>query len=537
MSVSTSEAPLALKTPKVVAGRPFSREIAAHFGDAVAHIGNVAEPRDAAVRRSVRRVSASCCAVRAPPSTRIDCSLPPTCARPPAASMLTCRSWSLTSAAVMPIGLHARRIEIDADLATHAARALDLRHAGHGQQPLVDRVVDEPGQLFLGHAGGADRVVDDRAAVDFLAPDLRLEDALRQIGAHARHRIAHVGGGAIDRRADLEFDEDPAPGPSVASEMMFLTLPILETEPSTFCSTCVSISVGAAPGTLIEHLHEGRGDIRIERDRQADERDDAEHRQHREQHQREDRMRDRPGGDASHGALTAAFVAAPAALRSCWHPLRRRRRRARPAPPAPLRRCAGRRRRSRPRARCRSSPLLISKPVGARAGDGDRAPLELVVGADDQHVAALLIAQHGGLRQRSRPTVAPAWMSARANAPGRRFWSDAGSAMRTMPWRVTVVDDRADLPDLARERLSARHRAAPCAVCPDLQSRHVLLGDLPAHFDLAVARQPEQRRAEPGSAICPTSAARVSTMPSLGATTRRALQPRCALRTAAPRRP
>ncbi len=48
------------------------------------------------------RRSASCCAVRAPPSTRIDCSLPPTCARPPAASTLIWRSCSLTSAAVTP---------------------------------------------------------------------------------------------------------------------------------------------------------------------------------------------------------------------------------------------------------------------------------------------------------------------------------------------------------------------------------------------------------------------------------------------------
>src|SRR5258706_363481 len=103
--------------------------------------------------------------------------------------------------------LHARRIEIDADLPIDAARAVDLRDAADREQPLVDRVVHEPGELLLGHAGGADRVVDDRTAVDFLAADLRFEDARRQVGAHACHGVAHVGGGAIDRRADLEFHE------------------------------------------------------------------------------------------------------------------------------------------------------------------------------------------------------------------------------------------------------------------------------------------------------------------------------------------
>ena len=47
--------------------------------------------------------------------------------------------------------LHARRIEIDADLAVDAAPAVDLRNAGDRQQPLGDRVVDEPGELLLGH--------------------------------------------------------------------------------------------------------------------------------------------------------------------------------------------------------------------------------------------------------------------------------------------------------------------------------------------------------------------------------------------------
>ena len=45
--------------------------------------------------------------------------------------------------------------------------------------------------------------------------------------------------------------------PSVAREVMFLTLPTVAIEPSTFCKTWVSISVGAAPGTPINTCTNG----------------------------------------------------------------------------------------------------------------------------------------------------------------------------------------------------------------------------------------------------------------------------------------
>ena len=104
--------------------------------------------------------------------------------------------------------LHARRIELDADLAADAAAARHLRDAGDVEQALGDRVVDEPGELLRGERGGADRVIGDRVAVDVHPLDERLLDALRQIDAHLGDRVAHVGDGAIDGRADLELDED-----------------------------------------------------------------------------------------------------------------------------------------------------------------------------------------------------------------------------------------------------------------------------------------------------------------------------------------
>ena len=51
--------------------------------------------------------------------------------------------------------LHPRRVEDHADLAVDAAVALDLGHAVDRQQPLGDRVVDEPAQLLDRHVVGA----------------------------------------------------------------------------------------------------------------------------------------------------------------------------------------------------------------------------------------------------------------------------------------------------------------------------------------------------------------------------------------------
>src|SRR5205814_467771 len=104
--------------------------------------------------------------------------------------------------------LHARRVELDADLAVDPAAALHLRDAGHLQQPLGDGVVDEPGQLLLRERARADRVEDHRAAVGIDALDRGFLDTLGQQHPHLGDRIAHVRDRAVDRGADLELDED-----------------------------------------------------------------------------------------------------------------------------------------------------------------------------------------------------------------------------------------------------------------------------------------------------------------------------------------
>ena len=100
-STVTSDAPRALKTPNVVATRPFRR---------VKERCSPTSSRTSAISSSrtfvplVRRICvlARSKAVEAEPSTRIACSPPPTCARPPGALRLSERSCWFTSVAVIP---------------------------------------------------------------------------------------------------------------------------------------------------------------------------------------------------------------------------------------------------------------------------------------------------------------------------------------------------------------------------------------------------------------------------------------------------
>ena len=67
-----------------------------------------------------------------------------------------------------------------------------------------------PAQLLDGHRGAFGREIADRLVGEILALDLRLEDAVGQVAADPGDGVAHVGDGAVDRRADLELDEGAA---------------------------------------------------------------------------------------------------------------------------------------------------------------------------------------------------------------------------------------------------------------------------------------------------------------------------------------
>ena len=140
--------------------------------------------------RKMLRLARAACAVFAPPSTRIACSPPPTCARPPGASRLILRSCCVHFHRREPERLHAA-----GSSSTRISRSTPPPRCTCAtpltcKQALGDGVVDEPAELLFRHVGRADGVIDERAALDVDALDQRLLDPFRQVAADLgdRHR-------------------------------------------------------------------------------------------------------------------------------------------------------------------------------------------------------------------------------------------------------------------------------------------------------------------------------------------------------------
>ena len=113
-------------------------------------------------------------------------------------------------------GCHAGGIELNPHLTGHTAHAFDGTHARYCQQPLGHGVVDEPAQILrveqaasAGRSGcrcggkGQHHAPGGRGLGDRGVAQLG-----RQIGAHTRHRVAHVVDGVRDRFLQDEFDGD-----------------------------------------------------------------------------------------------------------------------------------------------------------------------------------------------------------------------------------------------------------------------------------------------------------------------------------------
>ena len=197
--------------------------------------------------------------------------------------------------------LHPRWIELDADLPVLTPAAGHLRDARKRQQPLADRVVHEPTQLFGGAPGGADRVVRDRPAFDIDPRDLRFVDALGQLGADLADGITDIAEGAVDRRPDLELHRGEGaalrragadgahPGHAAHGTLDLLRDLRLDLRR---CRTGLG------------HLDddERERDVGIEVDRQAHETHDPEYREHHESDDRQRGVADRPRGHVLHGA-------------------------------------------------------------------------------------------------------------------------------------------------------------------------------------------------------------------------------------------
>ena len=143
----TSEAPLALNTPKAVAGRPLSRAME-RTSAMPSCTSAISRSRTDRPPPAMIWVSARSSALLAPPSTRIACSPPPDLGAAARGVEIQRPQLIVDLDRGQPERLQARGIELDADLAAHAAAARDLRNPRNRQQALGDGVVDEPAELL-----------------------------------------------------------------------------------------------------------------------------------------------------------------------------------------------------------------------------------------------------------------------------------------------------------------------------------------------------------------------------------------------------
>jgi hypothetical protein len=231
-------------------------------------------------------------------------------------------------------------VELHPHLARDTAHARHGAHAAHLQQAARHRVVDEPRQLLLVHAGRGQRVGQDRRAGEVDALDDGVAQVGRQIGAHAGHRVAHFVDRFLDRLFQAELGGDGA------DTVLALGIDVLDALDG-------GDRVLDAPGDLRLHLRRcgagqlcgdgdgGQLDVGELLDLHRLERADADQRQQHEQQHRRQRIADRPGGNVDgHGAAPPTCGPARLPERTPGRP---------PGPAGHRPRGPGRRRRGSPR--------------------------------------------------------------------------------------------------------------------------------------------------------------------------------------------
>ncbi len=181
--------------------------------------------------------------------------------------------------------------------------------------------------------------------------------------------------------------------------------------------------------------------------------------QHHEQHDRRDRVANRPGGNVFHD-LPAAIKTGLTVSPSCRN--------------APAR---------------RDDLVLGIEALGnghsARhhAGDAYRSTLNLALRIDDEHVAALVVAEHGGLRQHGALGVADRHLGARERARAQiriRRQRDLGGAETRRR-----INDGAQQPNAAL--INLRHPGeSHVHELTHLEQRQILFGHLAAQLRLAI---------------------------------------------------
>jgi hypothetical protein len=88
--------------------------------------------------------------------------------------------------------LQSRRVNFHPHLARYSSHARHRSHPSHTEQQLGYGIVHEPAQRLIIHAAGSHRVSKDGRARQFHLGNHGVTQIAGQIGAHARHRIAHI---------------------------------------------------------------------------------------------------------------------------------------------------------------------------------------------------------------------------------------------------------------------------------------------------------------------------------------------------------
>ena len=195
-----------------------------------------------------------------------------------------------------PIRLHPRQIEDHLDLAIDAREAIDLGHALDGEQPLGDRVVDEPAQLLDRHVVGLDGVDRQEAAGNLLLLHARFEDPVGQAAPDGVDRIRDLDRRVVGIGADLELYESV--GIALARRGIERFDPVDRADRRFHPLGDLVFDLGRGGARLRDRdAHRGKFDVGIVDDIHLREAEDPRQKQRGERHKGDHRIADRPGGD------------------------------------------------------------------------------------------------------------------------------------------------------------------------------------------------------------------------------------------------
>ena len=195
-------------------------------------------------------------------------------------------------------------LDLDQDLARHAAVDVDARHAGHVLERLDDRLVGERRELAQRrrrreHRERHDRLLRSRCRRGCTSGSLTSRGKPGRTSAILSRTSCIARVMSVDRRNSMNIWL----WPSREFERISLTPETVLTASSIGLVTSVSTASGAAPGYGVWMRDERQGDVGHLLDAQPVVREEAEHRDADHHHRGEDRVVDGDAGDPHGGRL------------------------------------------------------------------------------------------------------------------------------------------------------------------------------------------------------------------------------------------